>query len=104
MGRQLLDKESYVGGIRMAFVVGDSDIVKTFSLMEQLRPALAELTEDEYVTTIKRLQAHYGYQMVAVADDGTFASIAGYRITESLAWNKYLYIDDLITQLSHLEN
>jgi len=42
---------------------------------------LAELTEDEYVTTIKRLQAHYGYQMVAVEDDGTFASIAGYRIT-----------------------
>jgi|CeladaMinimDraft_18_1061708.scaffolds.fasta_scaffold06386_3 hypothetical protein len=68
----------------MAFVhkvVGDSDIVKTFSLIQQLRPALAELTEDEYVTTIKRLQAHYGYQMVAVEDDGTFASIAGYRIT-----------------------
>jgi GNAT superfamily N-acetyltransferase len=72
----------------------DSEIQSTYALMKQLRP---HLQEETYVRQIKRLQAEYGYTLIAIYENGEAKAAAGYKICESLAWGKYLYVDDLIT-------
>jgi GNAT superfamily N-acetyltransferase len=82
-------------------ITTDADITLTFSLMKQLRPHLAE---DDYLTLIRRLQHNHGYQLAAIIENGQAKSAAGYRVTESLAWGKYLYVDDLITDADSRAN
>ncbi|MGG2027808.1 GNAT family N-acetyltransferase [Gottfriedia sp. S16(2024)] len=76
----------------------NSDILKTFQTVSQLRP---HLSEDEFVNTIKRLINTNNYHLVAVIENEEVTAVAGYRITESLAWGKYFYVDDLITSENH---
>jgi GNAT superfamily N-acetyltransferase len=38
-----------------------------------------------------------GYRLVAVVASGRVEAVAGYRFGESLAWDSYLYVDDLVT-------
>jgi hypothetical protein len=70
----------------------DNEIMFTYQTFKQLRP---HLKEEDFVERIKRLQRTHGFQLVAVMEDDEVKAIAGYRITESLAWGKYLYVDDL---------
>ncbi|MCM3537923.1 GNAT family N-acetyltransferase [Priestia endophytica] len=72
----------------------DSEILSTFSTFKQLRP---HLTEDKFIRKIRRLQDNYGFNLVAVIENDKVNAAAGYRITESLAWGNYFYVDDLIT-------
>lgn len=73
----------------------DSEIMTTFSTFKQLRP---HVTEDLFLEKIKRMHEQYGYHIVAVVENDEVQAAAGYRITESLAWGKYFYVDDLITK------
>lgn len=75
-----------------------SDILKTFQTVRQLRP---HLREDEFVNTINRLINTNNYHLVAVIENDEVTAVAGYRVTESLAWGKYFYVDDLITSENH---
>ena len=72
----------------------DAEIMSTFSTFKQLRP---HLVEEDFLARIKHLQDTYGYYLVAVIEDHEVKAAAGYRVTESLAWGKYFYVDDLIT-------
>jgi GNAT superfamily N-acetyltransferase len=72
----------------------DSEILSTFSTFKQLRP---HLTEDKFIRKIRRLQDNYGFNLVVVIENDKVNAAAGYRITESLAWGNYFYVDDLIT-------
>jgi GNAT superfamily N-acetyltransferase len=38
-----------------------------------------------------------GYRLVAVVTRGRVEAVAGYRYGESLAWDSFLYVDDLVT-------
>ena len=40
---------------------------------------------------------HTGYRLVAAVVEGRVEAVAGYRFGESLAWDTYLYVDDLVT-------
>ncbi|WP_138754977.1 GNAT family N-acetyltransferase [Paenibacillus sinopodophylli] len=75
----------------------DEQIVSAFPLIIQLRP---HLSEQVYLAKVKQMQANNGYHLVAIIEDGVAKSAAGYRISESLAWGKYFYVDDLITDES----
>ncbi|PEZ80607.1 GNAT family N-acetyltransferase [Bacillus sp. AFS017274] len=46
---------------------------------------------------MKRVEKNNGFNLVAVIEDNEVKAAAGYRITESLAWGNYFYVDDLIT-------
>lgn len=72
----------------------DEEIMSTYSLMKQLRP---HLEEESYISKIKHLQLNYGYELIALSENGVVKAAAGYKICDSLAWGKYLYVDDLIT-------
>jgi GNAT superfamily N-acetyltransferase len=72
----------------------DEEILAIYTLMKQLRP---HLEEETYLSRIKQLQLEYGFKLIVIFENGEAKAAAGYRICDSLAWGKYLYVDDLIT-------
>lgn len=72
----------------------DSQIMSTFPVMKQLR---THLVEKQYLEKVRRQQETNNYSVAALIDDGAVRCVAGYRIAEGLAWGKYLYVDDLVT-------
>ena len=61
--------------------------------MKQLRSAYGE---DEFVARVRR-QERDGYKLAMLVDGSRVVALAGYRIGENLAWGKFLYVDDLVT-------
>jgi len=43
------------------------------------------------------LQQEEGYVLAGLWDGDTVCAVAGYRFGNNLAWGKYLYLDDLVT-------
>jgi GNAT superfamily N-acetyltransferase len=71
----------------------DDDIRSCFPVMRQLRPGYEA---DGFVTQLRR-QREQGYRLALLTDDDAVVAVAGYRMGENLAWGKYLYVDDLVT-------
>lgn len=71
----------------------DAEINAGFPVMAQLRP---HLVQEEFVSRVRR-QEKDGFRLVLLEDDGQVRAVTGFRLGESLAWGKYLYIDDLVT-------
>ncbi|HEY2902481.1 MAG TPA: GNAT family N-acetyltransferase [Polyangia bacterium] len=74
-------------------MVTPAEIDATFAVMRQLRPALQPQT---YRATIERMMAA-GFHLAAVLSGADVRAVAGYRLSEGLAWGRYLYVDDLVT-------
>ena len=76
------------------FIAGtDAQIAETYEVMAQLRPHIAA---EEYIPLVHELQAA-GYQLAGLRDDaGVVRAVAGFRLGRSLAWGRYLYVDDLV--------
>jgi GNAT superfamily N-acetyltransferase len=72
----------------------DTDIERCFVVMAQLRP---QLRREQFVSLVRRLQAAAAYELVGLEQDGQMLAVAGYRVTESMGWSRYLYVDDLVT-------
>ena len=64
-----------------------------YPVMVQLRP---HLSEDEFYEHVLE-QMREGYQLAYLASDAGTATIAGFRFSNTLAWGKILYVDDLVT-------
>ena len=64
-----------------------------FPVMRQLRP---HLNEADFVERISA-QRRQGYQLLAAVVDRRPAALAGFRVIENLAWGRFVYIDDLVT-------
>jgi len=71
----------------------NEEIRSCHPVMRQLRPAYGP---DELVAKIRR-QEPDGYRLALLIDEGEVVAVAGYRISENLAWGKFLYVDDLVT-------
>lgn len=71
----------------------DAEIRACFPVMAHLRPHLAE---EDFVPRVRR-QASSGYRLALVEDAGRVVSVAGFRLLENLAWGRFLYVDDLVT-------
>ncbi len=61
--------------------------------MVQLRP---HLERGEFMTRVQRQMAD-GYRLAYLRTDNSVKAVAGYRVTENLAWGRFLYVDDLVT-------
>ena len=44
-----------------------------------------------------RLQQQEGYRLALLSEDSRVRAVAGYRLGENLAWGRFLYVDDLVT-------
>lgn len=71
----------------------DAEILSCFPIMSQLRP---HLHQESFVERVRR-QEKNGYQLVLLASEGAVQAVAGFHLGESLAWGKYIYINDLVT-------
>ncbi len=71
----------------------NNNIQSCFAVMSQLR---TNIKENEFIETIRQ-QFENGYQLVAVLSDDSVVAVSGFYIRKNLAWGKFLYIDDLIT-------
>lgn len=74
----------------------DREIQSCFDVMVALRP---HLKREEFVSRVRRQQQESGYALAYVTA-GEVKAVAGFRISECLAWGKYLYVDDLVTGTS----
>ena len=71
----------------------DREIDECFPVMAQLRP---HLERSEFVARVRR-QIADGYRLAYLLEEDTVRAVAGYRILENLAWGRFLYVDDLVT-------
>lgn len=69
------------------------DIERCFPVMVQLRTAL---TKEEYTKSVTN-QEEAGYKLAFVEDNDQIVAVAGFRIMNNLAYGKFLFVDDLIT-------
>ncbi len=79
----------------------DEQILSTFDIMAQLRP---HLKQEEYLQRIRLQRETADYQLAYLTHDNASSdssaqilAAAGYRINTNLAWGKFLYVDDLVT-------
>lgn len=80
----------------------DDEIRRCYEVMAELRP---HLRPDEFLYRVKRQQEIANYELACIVGDnadggagGRVKAVAGFRISESLAWGKFLYVDDLVSK------
>jgi GNAT superfamily N-acetyltransferase len=70
-----------------------AELKRAAAVLLQLRP---QYTLEKILKQIAKQQAA-GFQVAMVEQDGKTLCVAGFVITEKLAWGKHLYVDDLVT-------
>jgi GNAT superfamily N-acetyltransferase len=81
---------------RIALASDDREIQKCFHVMAELRP---HLEPDDFLRRVKRQGEIAGYQLAYLADE-EIKAVTGFRISECLAWGKFLWVDDLVSKSS----
>ena len=76
----------------------NEEILAAFAVMKQLRP---KLRKPAFVASVRKLEATAGYQLAALRLGGEVVGVAGFRLCHNLAWGKFLYVDDLVTDSNH---
>jgi GNAT superfamily N-acetyltransferase len=71
----------------------DQAIQAVFPVLRELR----ELTDPAAFVERVRSQQRSGYLLAVLLDEGVSTAAAGFRLGESLAWGRHVYIDDLVT-------
>jgi GNAT superfamily N-acetyltransferase len=71
----------------------DEAINSCYPVMVQLRPHIAE---SDFLPRVKA-QLQQGFNLAYLEANGQVVACAGYRYGNNLAWGKFLYVDDLIT-------
>lgn len=82
--------------MEVKLLASDTELTLISPVLLQLRP---QHTETSLVAQIKQQQA-LGYQIAYVIDNGRVLSVAGFVVGIKLAWQKHIYIDDLVTDES----
>lgn len=72
----------------------DHEIKSCYPVMAELRP---HVEPDEFLLRVRRQAEIAGYKLACVVD-GEVKAVAGFRISECLAWGKFLYVDDLVSK------
>ena len=80
---------------RVAVAEDRESIARCFPVMRELRTHLRD--EDEFVERVLR-QREQGYRLAFLEAAGEVRAVAGYRVSENLAWGHFLYVDDLVTR------
>lgn len=73
------------------------DLKKISPVLLQLR---SQYTEESLIEQILEQQGH-DYQIAYVEENGNVLCVAGFIIGKKLAWQKHIYIDDLVTGKEH---
>src|SRR5262245_37150444 len=77
----------------IAVATTERQIERCFAVMAELRP---HLDAADFVRRVKQQQRE-GYELAFLSERQQVRAVAGFRIGNSLAWGKFLYVDDLVT-------
>lgn len=81
----------------IALAGSDPEIAGCFTVLSQLRP---HLRHDDFLARVRR-QQQGGYQLAFLSEAGNVRAVGGFRVFETLAWGRILYVDDLVTDADH---
>ena len=81
--------------IRIA--TSDEDIEACYPVMQELRP---HIVQARFLSQV-RSQQNAGYRLAMLQAGDDIVAVAGFRISENLAWGRFLYVDDLVTAGMH---
>jgi len=81
--------------IIIKFTENGSEIKECFGVIKELRPALKD--EEDFLGKMKNLLKIPNYKIAFLKEDKQVKSVATIRVSDNLAWGKYLYIDDFVT-------
>ncbi|MBI5137538.1 MAG: GNAT family N-acetyltransferase [Nitrospirae bacterium] len=76
---------------------GDRAVHACLAVMAELRP---HLDRQAFADRVRALGVG-GYRLAYLAAGGGIVTVAGYRVSENLAWGRFLYVDDLVTAGAH---
>ena len=79
---------------KISLAVDDEEIRACHPVMAELRPHVGA---EEFVPRVRRQMEVAGYGL-AYLTDGEVKAVAGFRVSECLAWGKFLYVDDLVSK------
>jgi GNAT superfamily N-acetyltransferase len=79
----------------ISLAIDDETIARCYPVMAELRPHVAA---DEFVTRVKRQIEQANYNLAYISDNGEVKAVGGFRISECLAWGKFMYVDDLVSK------
>jgi len=83
--------------MKIQIAKSDEEILACFPVMRELR---TQLDASSFVAKVRALESS-GYFLVYLQESENPVAVAGFRLGESLAWGRYLYVDDLVTLSSH---
>jgi GNAT superfamily N-acetyltransferase len=90
-------------GVRMPIIreLGADETHLAYAAIRELRPGMSTL--GEFVERVNALQRPEGYRLVGSFEEGEegteseAVAVAGFRVPHTLAWGRFLYVDDLVT-------
>ena len=71
----------------------DDEIIRCHTVMQQLRP---HISQAEFLLRVRR-QMQQGYRLAFLERNAEIVAVAGFRLSENLAWGTFLYVDDLVS-------
>lgn len=71
----------------------DAEIAACYPIMRELRP---HIRKEKFLAQV-RSQENTGYRLAFLQGSDELVAVAGFRISENLAWGRFLYVDDLVT-------
>ncbi len=72
----------------------DEEIEGCYPVLSQLRTNIGKA---EFLRRIK-MQMKKGYHLAYIEDESVIFSVAGFRLGECLAWGRYVYVEDLVSE------
>ena len=81
-------------GGKISLAVDDDEIRGCYPVMSELRPHVGA---EEFLRRVRRQMEIAGYGL-AYLTDGEVKAVAGFRVSECLAWGKFMYVDDLVSK------
>lgn len=81
-------------GVIIALAVEDDEIRNCYAVMAELRP---HVSPEEFLPRVRRQMETAGYKL-AYLSDGEVMAVGGFRVSECLAWGKFMYVDDLVSK------
>jgi GNAT superfamily N-acetyltransferase len=79
--------------MKIFLATSDDEINACYPVMAELRP---HVPPGNFLSRVRRQTAIADYRL-ACAVDPEVKAVAGFRISENLAWGKFLYVDDLVS-------
>lgn len=80
--------------LRIALASEDDEILSCYPVMAELRP---HVPAEDFLPRVRRQMEMAGYKLAYLAD-GEVKAVAGFRISECLAWGTFMYVDDLVSK------